>query len=307
MHTANGNGKSRLNAAHLQPLPLPNCITLRELLEANPQATQLPEEIIPKLGYRERVTLLAGREKRGKTRYAATAAAKLSAGGIHLGEQLTPHTVLWTIAEGHKNDVARIMVEANADPNNIHFPQALGAQRLTQLEINIASTQPAVVFIDTLASFTDDTITSASSSDHWIAILNRLQQLAEKHHCAIVVIAHNRKDDEEVRDSTAITAHVDMVLRMTDHPKNKNARRIKSKGQGRWDLADHTVILDGNEYRLHVEGEETAASAQATRAHKYLDQNPNASLYQTRKHVGGTNDITDAIHRSRKAANNRSR
>lgn len=262
----------------------------------------LPEAIIPLMAWRQRITLLAGREKRaGKTTYCATAAAKLSSGRTHLGETLAPGTILWVLAEGHWDDIKRPMQHAGADLTRIRVQRQHGTDRLAQLAANIHDARPDVVFIDTLASFTDDTITNAAGSDHWTPILNRITRLAQDNNCAIVIIAHTRKDDEEVRDSTAITAAADMILRITEH-RQPNARRIKAIG--RWPIqAEHTIVLDDAEYRIEAEQQapSSSRSSHEQKVRDYLAANPHASKYRTRKAVGGSNTTTDALYQQIRA------
>lgn len=302
MHTHNGNGKSRINGLHIAgtetdsrtALPAPNSTNAAALLAQNGNATALPEAIIPLLAWRQRITLLAGREKKaGKTTLAATAAAKLTSGGTHLGQRLTPAPVLWTIAEGHYGDVLRTMQDAGADLAHVQIHNQLGTQRLAQLESNISHHRPAVTFIDTLASFTDDRITNAAGSDNWVSIMNTLTRFAQQYDCAIVIIAHTRKDDEEVRDSTAIAAGADMILMITGHRQN-NTRRITA--QGRWHVDHHTITLDGAEYRFHVEEQHNSHSSHEQKVRQYLADHPGASKYATRKAVGGSNQATDTAY-----------
>jgi hypothetical protein len=63
---------------------------------ASPNALRPPEPVVPRIAWAGRVTLLAAREKLGKTTLAAAAAAAVSTGSPWLNERVTPGDVLWT-------------------------------------------------------------------------------------------------------------------------------------------------------------------------------------------------------------------
>ncbi|MFI5228502.1 MAG: AAA family ATPase, partial [Gemmatimonadales bacterium] len=277
------------------PTPAPDAeITRRRWklasdLLADPTLLAEPEVVIPFMAWRGRTTLLAGREKTaGKTTYASTGAAKKSRGGLHCGCTLAPGRVLWTIAEGHVGDVLRPMAAAGADFDQIAVHDDLGLERLAIFEAQIADFAPDVVFVDTLASFADDKIDDAFGSAKWVPIMNTLARIARDHATAVVIIAHARKSDGKVRDSSAIPAGVDMVLEMHEVENSPSARRIDARG--RWPITGHTVQLDTGSYSLVQAG----AVAIELKIVDFVRANPGASKHRIRAAIGGKAEKVDS-------------
>jgi uncharacterized membrane protein len=233
----------------------PYTTSLAELVR-NPGLLAPPPAIAPRLAWRQRVTLLAAREKLGKSTYATAAAAAVSAGSPFLGEPTQAGKVLWIGTDEAYGDAVRRFMSFGANPENIHLltrrPPAEEIVAVVRAEVG--RLRPVKVVIDTLPTFVSGLVTDYNDATGYTPIMNALASIARDFDCALVVIHHARKDGEQYRDSTAIGAGVDMILMMTGKA-DESKRNIVALG--RFPLDNYSVRLDGTRYLLAGSGEDT--------------------------------------------------
>lgn len=274
--------------------------SLRTVLD-DPNFSTTPEAVAPRIAYRGRVTLIAAREKDGKTTLLAHVAARVSCGKVPFedDDSTDPGTVLWCVLEGHIADVAGTMVEFGADPERIFLVEGL-PDGLGSLEYAVELVMPDMVVIDTLSSFAGDQIKDfTSDSSGWTKVMNGLGQVArqsEGKELAIVVTHHARKSDGRYRDSTAIGAGVDVILEMNCSGSDSFVRQFTPKA--RWTIAPFAVrfyepddLEDAPDYRLVDDG-----ANHESRVYDFVRKNPRCSSSRIRKGVmGGSRLIDKAI------------
>ena len=263
--------------AVLFPPPNPRLRTLRQRLD-DPEAMRSPEVVMTRLGNRGRTTLVAAREKLGKSTLLTAGIAAVSRGSLFLGERCPRGPVLWLIAEEHPNDFIRRAEAFGADPDRVHLlDHPLDAFK--ELEAAMHAVCPVVVVIDTLATFAADLVDDPHASSGWIPVMQTFSRLAREYDAAVVLLHHSRKSDGQYRDSTAIGAGVDMLLEMAMGDE-AGVRRLKVKS--RWAATDYAVRFEGDHFSLSA-GE---LSLEA-RILSFIEGHPGASLRAVREEVGG--------------------
>lgn len=231
--------------------PPANVWTLGQLL-AQPELYAPPVLAMPRLAWKQRVTLLSAREKVGKSTLLTHAAAALSRGTYCLGERVEPGTVLWVYFEGHQGDVVRAFYEAKGAPDSIYIAKG-DAGKWTALHSLLATYQPAVTIIDTLVSFSGGLVTDSWRAEQWTPVMNRFSSLAQEHDTAIVLVHHSTKSGSGYADSRAIGAGVDMLLEMDGEAGKPTPRTVK--GVGRWDFRGFSFRKDGDQLLLTDPGQ----------------------------------------------------
>lgn len=266
---------------------------VRSLLDilADPTALEPPEPVVPRLAWAGRVTLLAAREKAGKSTLATAAAASVSHGASFLGEPCPRGKVLWIALEEHTADLATRFVHFQADAEQVFVLDRLN-DPLADVAAAVEQVRPRLVVLDTLpalAALVGESPEPGSSTD-WTPIMSALTRPARDFDAAMLILHHARKSDGQYRDSTAIGANVDMILEMTEG--DDGVRKIKARG--RWDVGDYAVRLAGAQFEL-VSGE-LSIDAQIL---LYVERNPECSTRDVRANVKGkrANEIDAAIRR----------
>jgi hypothetical protein len=239
-------------SAELRVLELPATatppITVRSLEEilAHPEYLQAPEVLVPRLAWKGRVTLAAGREKGGKSTFVAAGCATLTTGGYFLGTFTPCGTVLWLSADNESlyDQVARFR-RFGAEPKNLYVVTDWDR---TPSGLFRAAEGANVVVIDTLASFAELAVADAGSSSAWTPIMMAIKRCANETGAGIVLIHHASKATGAYRDSTAIGAGVDCILEISQAADTPMVRHIKARG--RWPLADYSVRLESDRFEL---------------------------------------------------------
>ena len=262
--------------------------TLADLL-AHPELLHAPASVIPYFAWRGRVTLLAGREKGGKSTLAAAGAATLSRGGYFLGEFTDCARVLWLSADSESlyDQVARFQ-RFGAEPTNTDLVTDWDR---TPSGLFRAAGGAAVVVIDTLASFAELVAPDAGSSAAWTPIMLAIKRCANETGAAFILLHHANKVTGAYRDSTAIGAGVDVILEMTETSDEPNVRHIRARG--RWHLADFTVRLVQDTFVL----DDNVPSLDA-RVLAHVEAHPGKSGRAIRLALGGRDgDVVAALGR----------
>ncbi len=248
--------------------------SLAELL-SNPDALRPPQPVIPRLAYRSRVTLLAGREKlSGKSTLLTAGAAAVTRGAHFLGEPCAAGPALWVTADReHASEIVGRAVRFDADPAHFHVLWP-GPEPFGDLAAAVARVAPLVVVLDTLANFAH--VEDPHSAAQWPGILLPLVQLARDRDLAVAIAHHSKKNDGGgYRDSSAIGALVDLLLELQADAGNPG-----------WPAANFAIELVGDRYEL-VAG---AALSLDARVLVLIEQHPGCSQQGVRDAIGGRAD-----------------
>ena len=256
--------------------------TLAEIQE-NPKILEPPEEVVPRLAWRGRVTLLAAREKDGKSTLAGAAAAAVTCGATFLDGVALRGVVVIAGLEEHPSEIASRLVKFGADPFRVHIATWKEDDPVCELKEAVERIRPDLVIVDTLSAIAEGKLDDGSAKA-WQPLMTSLTRLARDFDCAVIIIHHSRKSDGAYRDSTAIGANVDCIIEMHPNERDPTVRHLKAKA--RIPVPDCTIRYNGSGYELAetTEPEETIRSA----IQRYVNEHPGCSLNELRKgvHVG---------------------
>lgn len=206
---------------------------LLSVLMMCPELLALPFMILPFFAALGRVTMLAAREKLGKSTVAAFLIAKLSSGDeLWDNWRLPPTRCLWVGLEEAKADAVRRFSDMGANCSNIRLLDQLPASApLEQLAAEIHHFEAKVVVIDSLAALATS-IDDENNAKGWTAFLRELTAIARKLDVAIVVLHHANKATGKYRGSSAIGAAMDMIIEMEATEESSPNRQFTARG--RW-------------------------------------------------------------------------
>jgi hypothetical protein len=244
--------------------------TVREYLD-NPELMQPPEEVVSNLAWRGRVTLLAAREKAGKSTYVAFGTALLS--------RSQSSKVLWVNLEEAAYDVVDRFKTFDAHSERIVVSEFL-PNKLADLEAAIREHSPDLVVIDALVDWGADQVTDWNSAAQVTPVMRDLVSLARRHRVALVIIHHGKKTDGSYRDSTAIGASVDVIIEMSTDNQDDHVRHFKPKA--RWTVEPFSLRWTGTIYES-VGGELSILE----RVYQFIRTHPGCSKNEIRKKVKG--------------------
>ena len=266
--------------------------SLASILE-DPEALQPPTVVAPLLAWAGRVTLLAAREKGGKSTLATGAASAVSSGASWLHAMALSGSVLWFGLEEHTSDLVARLHRFGADPERVFVVDALRTtgDPLTAMRAAVEKLRPTLVVIDTLAALVEHVSgrPDPGSSTAWVPIMSALTRIARDTNAAILLLHHARKSDGRYRDSSAIGAGVDAIIEMSGESGNSNARRLRV--QARWRVDDYSIRLVEHRYELTSRN-----MALEARVLQHVSGHPGCSMRALRKAVGGrTAAIGEAV------------
>ncbi len=269
-------------------------VSMADLL-ARPELLRPPTAVIPRLAWAGRVTLLAGREKDGKSTLAAAGCAALSAAGAErpsfLGELLNPGLVAWLSAdaEAEYDQLSRLR-RFGAEPANIWFARDWDRTPASFLRA-ILDNRPAVAVIDTLAAFAELTVADAGSASAWTPLMLAIKRAANEAGTAIVLVHHAAKGTGRYRDSTDIGAGVDAILELEPSEDGSPVRRVRARAK--WPMTNFAVRLDGDAFTL----DEARVSLDA-QILAHIEAHPGLAGAAVRSEVRGRPaEIVAALHR----------
>ena len=251
--------------------------SLAELL-ADPTLTDPPKAVVPRLAWQGRTTLLAGREKEGKSTVMGCAAACVSAGARFLDGCCLRGPVLWVGLEEHLSDIAGRFQRFGADPAKVFITDRL-AKPVEELEAAAQQLQPALIVVDTLAAFVEEMVEDANKSAAWTPVMLRFSRLAHDSGAAVALLHHARKSDGSYRDSTAIGAGVDVILEMRAASGDSTIRHLKAKG--RFAVENSSIRFTGTGFEL------VGDSGLDRRILRFVAANSDCSKRQVRDGIAG--------------------
>ena len=253
--------------------------TLAQIL-ADPKILEPPKEVARRLAWRGRVTLLAAREKDGKSTLAGAAAAAVTRGATFLDGVALRGVVVIAGLEEHPSEIATRLVGFDADPRMVHIATYTVMNPVSELEIAVERIRPALVIVDTLSAIAEGKLEDGSAKA-WQPLMAALTRIARDFNCAVIIIHHSRKSDGAYRDSSAIGANVDCIIEMHPDGRDQSARLLKAKA--RFPVPDCTIRYDGTGYEMAetTEPEEAIRSAIL----KHVNEHPGCTLSQLRQGV----------------------
>ncbi len=186
-------------------------------------ADALPPEtpsLIPYFAWAGLKTVLAAREKWGKSTLIMAGTSAASRGDAFLGAQLTQQTILYLSEEPSQVPLRRIK-EMRATASHFKLVH-MRADPPAQLAHYVATLRPSIIVIDTLWWFAKAYVHDENSAAQWTPVLSALERYADEG-IAVVLLAHTSKRGE-YRGSTAIGGFADVLLEMRA-PKNGDTVR----------------------------------------------------------------------------------
>jgi RecA-family ATPase len=223
---------------------------LTDLL-ADPKLLEPPPLIVPRLAWEGRVTLLAAREKLGKSTLMGQAAAMLARSPqSFLGDEITaPANTLWLGLDEPMGDIVRRLDRygLRLDTPDLTDRIAIRTERpdAEALDRMIRNHGARLVVLDHLTEYCAGLVDDPNSPSQLQPILKTFRLVAQASGCGLVVLHHASKAGG-YRDSTQIGAGVDAIVLMTEDEKDESLRVCKCRG--RVAVADFRLAYVGGYY-----------------------------------------------------------
>lgn len=250
-----------------------------------------PPPVVPYLAWSARSTLLAAREKSGKSTLTGYMSTCVSLGSEFLGEPCDRGRVLIVGLEEFIGDTARRLKQFGADGNMIELVTSLASapdDRPSEVRAHVEAVAPSLVILDSLIAYSNGMVTNASDSAQMGPLVQSLTNIAHETGAALVIIHHAKKADGKYRDSSAIGGAVDIIAEVFQPDENTDPTRRRVRAVGR-------VPARGIDFRFtgtHYERCDTDGPLRAP-----LDQRIEAVV---RERPGITaNDVVRAVEESR--------
>lgn len=229
-----------------------NVWTLSELWD-NDAVMRPPPPVVPRLAWAGRSTLLAAREKSGKSTLIGYIAALVTRGAVFLDEPCAKGDVLIVGLEEFIGDAARRLRHFNADPERVSIMDSFRGDPTTRpLEIReqIDRLTPLLVIVDSLVAYAHGR--GIDENDAAMAsIVQPLTDIAHETNTAMVVVHHANKSSGKARGSTAITGATDIVCEFFQPDEDADPTRRRMRSVGRVPLIRlYDLKFDGDAYFL---------------------------------------------------------
>lgn len=217
-----------------------------------------PPPIVPRLAWAGRSTLLAAREKSGKSTLVGYIAAAVTRGGLFLNDPCAAGDVLLVGLEEYPGDAARRLRHFDATATRMHLLTGWTGdprERPQELADAIDRVSPLLVIIDSLAAYSGGLIQDDNNATQMAAVVQPLTDMAHSRGVALILIHHARKSDGRSRGSTAITAAADVVCEYfaPDEDTDPTLRRMRSAGRVPV-TPSYDLRFDGDHYELALSG-----------------------------------------------------
>lgn len=212
-----------------------------------------PPPVVPYLAWSSRCTLLAAREKSGKSTLTGYIAACVSRGSDFLGEPCEKGKVLIVGLEEFIGDTARRLQQFNADGDMIEivtFFTGNPADRAAELRAHVEDVGPSLVIIDSLIAYSEGMLTDANNATQTQLIVKGITAIAHDTGAALILIHHARKSDGKYRDSSAIGGAVDIIAEVFPPDENADPTRRRVRPIGRVPAREIDFRYTGRGYEL---------------------------------------------------------
>lgn len=223
---------------------------LTDLLK-NPSLLEPPPIVVPRIAWQGRVTLLAAREKMGKSTLMGQAVASLAlAPKEFLGDDMaTPKVSMWLGLDEPLGDIVRRFDRYALKSDNPKVTDRVAIRNtkpdLEDLMHIILTINAELLVIDHLTEYGAGRVKDPNSPTEYQPILKDLRILAQQTNCAIVLLHHSSKAGG-YRDSTQIGAGVDAIVEIAQDEKDESIRVCKCRG--RVAVADFRMSYHGGYY-----------------------------------------------------------
>lgn len=254
--------------------------TLGEYLES-PELLQAPDEVVPGLAWRGRMTMFAAREKSGKSTYSAFCAA------IHSKEK--DSSVLWVNLEEAPYDVVMRLKGFNANVDRVRISEFL-PDRADNLRGAITKNQPTLVIIDSLPAWASGKVKDLNDAAQVTPMMLELVDMVRESNCAMVLLHHSKKSDGHYRGSTAFGASVDMIIEMTESKKGSAIRDFEP--QGRWAVPPYSMEHFGSSFELAF-AQSRGKTSIRDQVLRHIERNPGCGINGVRTAVTGKHTKID--------------
>jgi hypothetical protein len=213
------------DGAPLPPDAAASVVTLAELL-LNPDALRPPPAQAPRITWRERLSVLAGHPKEGKSTLATAAAAAITRGRRFLDGTAELGTVLWFSLEESAFDIAERFRRFHADPARVLLLRSTPADPMAVLVAIVEKYHPDLIIIDSLSVFAARCgVSESGATQQWTALLDKLLALVHvEGGPAMLLLHHARKNDGRYRDASSIAAAADWLAEMGKDQYDPRAR-----------------------------------------------------------------------------------
>ena len=207
----------------------PKWWVLADLLN-DPTLTAAPVAVLPPIGWQGRVTLVAGREKKGGKSFACCA-------GVASATRQGKRALYLSLDEPLADTVGRLH-RFGADPTRVYIMTA----RPADLGAVVKELAVDVVVIDALSHYVAHDAPESGDAAAWTRVMMPIVAVARSCQVAVIVTQHASKGTGEYRDSTAIGANADVILTMTEQPDGSR----KATALARFSVPGFTVRLEGD-------------------------------------------------------------
>lgn len=260
-------------------------------LYADDELMSPPPPVVPYLAWRGRSTLLAAREKSGKSTLTGYMSSMVSNGGMFLDEPCEQGNVLIVGLEEFIGDCGRRLLDFDADAKRVYIVDRLMSEdRPGELRAHIEAVSPSLVILDSLMAYSQGVITDANNSTQTQSTVQALTNIAHTCGVALVIIHHARKADGKYRDSSAIGGAVDIIAEVFPPDENGEPTRRRVRPIGRVPSRAVDFSFDGQRY---VRLDASSSPSKAPIEQRILD------VVRERPGISA-NDVADAVHENRK-------
>ncbi len=260
------------------------CFELRDLL-LRPDLLLPPPVRIPRLAWEGRLTMLAAREKSGKSTLVRQAVSCLVTGGHFLAEPLESCHVLWICLDEPLGDLVRGLCEWEVTD---HVTVMSERPTIEQLEQEILQRGIGLFVIDTFTEWAQG-IRDANSATDVQPVLRALRDVCHRTKCSGLILHHTTKAGTGPAGSVQIGAGVDSTAVMEHRGELPTQRQITV--QGRMGCSTFTLGWTRDGGYVLSRGEPTM---EASVLHAVAVE-PGLSLKQLRDAVKGANKDKTAV------------
>jgi len=222
-------------------------VWLEELLE-DPDILKPPSPIVPRLVWSNRLTLLAAREKTGKSTLSGAAAAAVSSGRNFLGDDVLPGNVLIVALEEHPQEFVARLVRFGADPKRVAIVQATSSNLVSDIRAAAEAVEPKLIVWDTLGAFANlvsGKTLESGDAQAWTRVMMEIVDISREFGASLL-LHHANKSDGKYRDSTAIGASVDAIITMSG--SGDGPRTLKT--EARWNVPEISLKLEESGFTI---------------------------------------------------------